>query len=270
MLWLISFEVGILSVSLQKVIEEETSLFWKMTLIHEDLGSKNSLNDVVDILGHLQDLNFISSPSSAHLEITENPLDEVIDSLKHIGETIEVKESDTSIQVSDTIDNLVDIYNNNQELHLIEEEENRNVFADVVRLFGELFRSMAGLETSDKDFYLTYIDIVIMILFILSFFFLFFMIYVTITYCRRKIRTRKINCQSSEYSQEYDSGSGSSSGDCSVSWISINSSNISSTGYSDLPSPDVIQMPPQEKRFLMESERRSWYKTEEVSPSILV
>ena len=60
------------------------------------------------------------------------------------------------MQVSETIENIVDIYNGNEEIHLIEEEENRNMFADVVRLFGELFKSMAGLETSDKDFYLTY------------------------------------------------------------------------------------------------------------------
>ena len=140
------------------------------------------------------------------------------------------------MQVSETIENIVDIYNGNEEIHLIEEEENRNMFADVVRRFGELFKSIAGLETSDKDFYLTYIDIVIMIVFILRVFFLFFIIYVIVSYCRRKITTKKIHCQSSEYSGgEYDSGSGSSSGDCSISWISINSSNISSKGYSELP-----------------------------------
>ena len=98
------------------------------------------------------------------------------------------------MQVSETIENIVDIYNGNEEIHLIEEEENRNMFADVVRRFGELFKSIAGLETSDKDFYLTYIDIVIMIVFILSVFFLFFIIYVIVSYCRRKITTKKIQC----------------------------------------------------------------------------
>ena len=43
------------------------------------------------------------------------------------------------MQVSETIENIVDIYNGNEEIHLIEEEENRNMFADVVRRFGELF-----------------------------------------------------------------------------------------------------------------------------------
>ena len=59
--------------------------------------------------------------------------------MKHIGATIEIKDSDTSMQVSETIENIVDIYNGNEEIHLIEEEENRNMFADVVRRFGELF-----------------------------------------------------------------------------------------------------------------------------------
>ena len=88
------------------------------------------------------------------------------------------------MQVSETIENIVDIYNGNEEIHLIEEEENRNMFADVVRRFGELFKSIAGLETSDKDFYLTFIDIVIMIVFILSVFFLFFMIYHDLCHCQ--------------------------------------------------------------------------------------
>ena len=167
-----------------------------MKLINDEHRSKNSLNDVVDILGHLHDLNFIQTPMvdyknqvygdsfGDHFESTENPLGEVIDGLKHISATIEIKDSDTSMQVSETIENIVDIYNANEEIHLIEEEENRNMFADVVRLFGELFKSMAGLETSDKDFYLTYIDIVIMIVFILSVFFLFFMIYHDLCHCQ--------------------------------------------------------------------------------------
>ena len=130
------------SVSLQNVIEENTSLkINKMKFINDEHGSKNSLNDVVDILGHLQDLNFIQTPMvdnnkqvegdsfEDHFASTENPLGEVIDGLKQISATIEIKDSDTSMQVSETIENIVDIYNGNEEIHLIEEEENRNMFA---------------------------------------------------------------------------------------------------------------------------------------------
>jgi len=177
---------------------------------------------------------------------SSDPLDSIIDTFKSL---------DGVLPKDDTI--LVDIVQDDQE----EEMGPGVMFSDTVKQFGGLFKTLAGIETETRDFYLTYIDIILMIILILGLFLLFFMSFVLLSYCKRRLM--RSNSWSVLSSTTSSSSSDVTDGDCSVSWISIDTSN---SEYGFLASGTKPKLAADK----IKTKDGEFYRPEEISHSILV
>ena len=142
------------------------------------------------------------------------------------------------------------------------ESDDNGILADTASLFGDTLSDIVGLE---KDT-LTYIDLVIMIVTLLVFILIIFSLLVFVALCRRIIRGRSsfrpnITSDLSKSSESMDSG------DCSVSWISINTDSTR-TSASSLPSLENIETGLQRQRSVKRN-LRGW-TVAQISPSVLV
>ena len=195
--------------------------------------------------------------------VEENPLNNIVASLEDFGDTLET--ADNTELVAEKAKEVLEDLQGSLEVSYDDDEEYQSVFADTVRLFTDIFRSMAGFN--EEELQLTYLDIVLLIMILLAIILVIIITIILVKFChykrRKSVEWRKVTqCQDSSAGE-------SSSGDCSVSWISItdtsSSSSDSSAPVSFLTDTEVIKPRSQVKMVDVES----WYKTE-ISPSILV
>ena len=239
--------------------------------------SKMALNPLDEVLNLL----------SADLEVIkeDEPLDQVIGTLENLGDTFKFLQR--GLQTTDSLaktafedlksspqdfqkglDNLYneirfDGYTKDLEDFSDEIEDGEGILADTARFFGDTFRSIAGLEEDT----LSYLDFVIMVISLLVFILIIFTILVLVALCRRKIRARSSWSLSVARDLLKDPDTRSQdSGDCSVSWISINTDTTGTSASDlcyDLPTLENFESGKKMKTL------RGW-TVAEISPSVIV
>merc|ERR1739838_43421 len=250
-----------------------------LSLLSTDGFSEKPKDSLGEVLNIFEDLD-----TKLDAIQDDEPLDQVIDTLENLGDTFNflqgveqttesiVKEAFEKLETSPKdfqkgLKNLFkEIYSGRDTDEDLEyfsdyESDDNGILADTASLFGDTLRDIVGLE---KDT-LTYIDLVIMIVTLLVFILIIFSLLVFVALCRRMIRGRSsfrpnITSDLSKSSVSMDSG------DCSVSWISINTDSTR-TSASSLPSLENIEtglQSPAPKKNL-----RGW-TVAQISPSVLV
>lgn len=249
-----------------------------LSLLSTDGFSEKPQDSLGEVLNIFEDLD-----TKLDAIQDDEPLDQVIDTLENLGDTFNflqgveqttesiVKEAFEKLETSPKdfqkgLENLFkEIYSGrdtNEDLEYFSDYESgdNGILADTASLFGDTLRDIVGLE---KDT-LTYIDLVIMIVTLLVFILIIFSLLVIVALCRRMIRGRSsfrpnITSDLSKSSESMDSG------DCSVSWISINTDSTR-TSASSLPSLENIETG---QRPAVKKNLRGW-TVAQISPSVLV
>ena len=250
-----------------------------LSLLSTDGFSEKPHDSLGEVLNILEDLD-----TKLDVITDDDPLDQVIDTLENLGDTFNflqgaeqttesiAKQAFEKLESSPKdfqkgLENLFkEIYSGrdtNEDLEYFSEDKNddNGVLADTASFFGDTLWDIVGLE----DDTLTYIDLVIMIVTLLVFILVIFSLLVFVALCKRMIRGRSSfrPYTTSDLSKSYES---MDSGDCSVSWISINTDSTR-TSASSLPSLENIETGLQ--RPAVKKNLRGW-TVAEISPSVLV
>ena len=186
-------------------------------------ADQNSLTNIIGIFGDLgSKLDLLTRERPA---VEAEPLTLVMNNIEDLEETFqlfqkEIEEEPNNDLIDEAVEELTRGMKNQLTMENMEGEiqmvkpEIANPFSSssTVHSIGKFSSSVFGLEGGDEDSKLTYLDVIILLLFILGIFFMFFVIIVFVSYCWRKMFGVR----------ESWKDLGDSETDSSVSWVSIN------------------------------------------------
>ena len=244
--------------------------------------NQNSLNNIIGIFGDLgSKLNLLTKEAPEVVEDDREPLEMVMNNLEDLQETFqlfqkEIKEPDDHfVESLDQLGEAVIELNTELQADLLETpEESQESVIDSSRKFVSSY--VFGLDNGDEDFQMTYIDLILLLLFILGVFFVFSVFILMFSYCWRKMFGKRESWRDLSDSET----------DSSVSWVSINTTTTEDCPVRPASNPEdvssvqtVVQtdkIPPiTERKILMVpgefvlDRGTQWVRTE-ISPSIIV
>ena len=185
--------------------------------------NQNSLQNIIGIFGDLgSKLNLLTKDTPEIVEADGGPLEMVMNNLEDLEETFQLFQKEIIEEPSD------DVFESFNQLGEAVRELSTEVHAEIleeiqeasdnmeedgkISSFGELVGSSVVGLVNGEEVQLTYIDLILLAVFILGVFFIFSLFILMISYCWRKMFGKKESWKDLSDSET----------DSSVSWVSIN------------------------------------------------
>lgn len=226
----------------------------------ETVGNAEDEEKLNDLIDNLEDLQ--ATVQLFQREIEEEPINDLINSFHELEAAVNDLRSDIPRHTTENIEEVSNGINNIME----DSEQSQDIFSGTKRLLDSAVRIVSGGESEVyEEFKLTYLDVIILVLFILGFFFILSICCILVSYCWRRLAGRRRSWRDLSQSET----------DSSVSWISIDTTSTQDTPVKPLhtvPTAKLAPIPEQKimmipGEFLVENQQ--WCRTE-ISPSIIV